>query len=89
MVSVGERISRQALRATAFVLLALALVVGCGAFLAPGSAWAGQYHVYSCRTPSGESAPADGWSGSVAEGGAFDDYATNTCASGEIGRAHV
>ena len=26
----------------------------------------GEYHVYSCRTPSGESAPADGWSGSIA-----------------------
>jgi hypothetical protein len=29
------------------------------------SALAGAYHVYSCRTPSGESAPADGWSGSA------------------------
>jgi hypothetical protein len=25
---------------------------------------AGQYHVYSCRTPNGEVAPVDGWSGS-------------------------
>ncbi len=47
-----------------------------------GNTQAGEYHVYSCRTPSGESAPADGWSGSVAAGGAYDDYATNTCASG-------
>jgi hypothetical protein len=38
--------------------------------------------VYSCRTPSGESAPADGWSGSKAPGGAFDDYAINTCHEG-------
>jgi hypothetical protein len=81
MVSVGERISRQALRATFCVLLVLAL--GCGFAGAPvTSARAGQYHVYSCRTPSGESAPVDGWKGSVAEGGAFDQYATNTCASG-------
>jgi len=29
------------------------------------SALAGAYHVYSCQTPSGESAPADGWSGSA------------------------
>lgn len=29
-----------------------------------GVAEAGQYHVYACRTPSGGSAPADGWSGS-------------------------
>src|SRR5580692_5225769 len=26
-------------------------------------AQAGQYHVYACRGPQGESAPADGWSG--------------------------
>jgi hypothetical protein len=32
--------------------------------------------VYSCRTPSGESAPADGWSGSKA--GTYT-YAENTC----------
>jgi hypothetical protein len=42
-------------------------------------AQAGRYHVYSCRTPAGESAPADGWSGSVAAGGAYDDYARNAC----------
>jgi hypothetical protein len=29
------------------------------------AAHAGRYHAYSCRTPSGESAPADGWSGST------------------------
>jgi hypothetical protein len=46
------------------------------------TAHAGQYHVYSCRTPAGESAPTDGWSGSVAAGGAFDDYALNTCVEG-------
>jgi hypothetical protein len=38
-------------------------------------AQAGSYHVYSCRTPSGESAPADGWSG-LAVGSA---YAEDTC----------
>jgi hypothetical protein len=40
------------------------------------------YHVYACRTPDGGAAPVDGWSGSVAAGGAFDDYALNTCAEG-------
>lgn len=45
-------------------------------------AGAGQYHVYSCRTPSGGSAPVDGWSGSIAKGSAYDDYAKNTCAEG-------
>jgi len=32
--------------------------------------------------PSGASAPTDGWSGSVAAGGAFDDYATDSCGAG-------
>ncbi len=41
-------------------------------------AHAGAYHVYSCRTPSGEAAPADGWSGSVAG----TAVAENTCNEG-------
>src|ERR1700722_10099827 len=53
------------------------------ALSAPGSqAKAGEYHVYSCRTPDGEVAPVDGWSGSVAPGGAKDDYAEDTCPLG-------
>ncbi len=47
-----------------------------------GVARAGEYHVYSCRMPDGESAPVDGWSGSVGAGGAWDDYAVDTCAEG-------
>jgi hypothetical protein len=39
-------------------------------------AQAGQYHVFSCRLPSGASAPADGWSGSVAGPVSF---AEDTC----------
>jgi hypothetical protein len=50
--------------------------------LVTAEAHAGQYHVYSCRTPSGQPAPTDGWSGSVAPGGAFDQYVRNTCAGG-------
>jgi hypothetical protein len=50
--------------------------------LSAAAAHAGRYHVYSCRTPSGETAPVDGWSGSVAAGGAFDDFALNTCPEG-------
>jgi hypothetical protein len=46
------------------------------------SAQAGTYHVYACRMPDGQAAPADGWVGSVAPGGAYDDYALNTCAEG-------
>lgn len=57
-----------------FVLIAL--------IAAQEVARAGQYHVYSCRMPDGEVAPVDGWSGSVAPGGAWDDYALDTCAEG-------
>ncbi|MGA2320197.1 MAG: hypothetical protein ABSG95_05585 [Solirubrobacteraceae bacterium] len=71
-----ERMSKRVLLLAGFASVVLA------AFLTAGIAEAGEYHVYSCRTPSGESAPADGWSGSVAAGGAFDDYAKNTCAEG-------
>src|SRR5258708_379880 len=43
---------------------------------------AGEYHVYSCRMPDGESAPVDGWSGSVGAGAAWDIYALDTCGEG-------
>ncbi len=33
--------------------------------VAAGGAWAGEYHVYSCRMPNGEAAPTDGWSASA------------------------
>jgi hypothetical protein len=46
-------------RPAALVALILTLAA---LILAPGS-MAGQYHVYACRTPAGEAAPADGWSG--------------------------
>ena len=60
-----------------------AVALSLTAFAAGASeARAGAYHVYGCRTPSGQPAPADGWSGSVATGGAFDQYARNTCAEG-------
>src|SRR5690242_19205946 len=40
------------------------------------SATAGTYHLYTCRTPNGESAPADGWSGSKT--GTYT-YVEDTC----------
>jgi hypothetical protein len=43
------------------------------------SAWAGEYHVYSCRMPNGEAAPTDGWSGN-ATGVAV--HAEDKCAKG-------
>ena len=63
------------------ILKAICVVVVVG--LVPAScAQAGEYHVYSCRTPAGEVAPVDGWSGSVAPGGEYDDYSTDTCGEG-------
>lgn len=67
---------------------ALSVVALAGMWMAWGASGgaagveAGVYHVYSCRTPGGGVAPTDGWTGSVAPGGAYDDYALNTCASG-------
>jgi hypothetical protein len=64
--------------------VALATLASSAAVLAAAAtdARAGTYHVYGCRTPSGQPAPTDGWTGSVATGGAFDQYARNTCAEG-------
>jgi hypothetical protein len=62
-----ERISKQSPRATqlwavAIIVLAVLASASC---VAPPPALAGQYHVYSCRTPVGEVAPVDGWSPSA------------------------
>jgi hypothetical protein len=84
MVSVFERMSKRALckaRAPVLAMSVTLAIVAAGA-LTPASALAGDYHVYSCRTPSGEIAPADGWSGAVAVGGEADDDAVETCAQG-------
>ena len=62
-------------------LLAIA-AAGAGVVCVAPAAQAGYYHVYGCRTPAGQPAPADGWTGSVAPGGAFDQYARNTCTEG-------
>jgi hypothetical protein len=59
----------------------LAVAMLCG-LAWTAAARAGRYHVYSCRMPDGETAPVDEWSGSVAAGGAWDDYALNTCGEG-------
>jgi hypothetical protein len=61
----------------AALLAAGTSLLGSATLAAP--ALAGRYHVYSCRTPDGEVAPTDGWTGSVT--GAFD-YDLNTCAEG-------
>jgi hypothetical protein len=58
-------------------VLLLGAAVAAGALSA--SAQAGQYHVYSCRTPDGAVAPVDGWSEAVSTA---NDHTANTCASG-------
>jgi hypothetical protein len=67
MVAAFERISKQGSRAArtlVVVIVACAATAG-NAALAPASALAGRYHVYTCRTPDGEVAPVDGWSPSA------------------------
>jgi hypothetical protein len=63
-------------------ILTTSLAVALLLLAIPAVSRAGSYHVYSCRMPDGEVAPVDGWSGSLAPGGAFDDYVTNSCGSG-------
>jgi hypothetical protein len=84
MVSAFERMSKRArwIARTALPAVAALGAASAGCVAAVPSSWAGEYHVYSCRTPSGESAPTDGWSGAVAATGKVDDYAYNTCAEG-------
>lgn len=77
MVRFFEWISIRAARVLVPSILLLAVLV-----VGPTAAFAGRFHVYSCRTPSGASAPVDGWSGSVAIGSTIDDRVLNTCASG-------
>ncbi len=57
-------------------------IIGAAALLLvlAAAAHAGRYHDYSCRTPSGESAPVDGWSGATT--GVTFSYVENTCAKG-------
>ncbi|HMH46146.1 MAG TPA: carboxypeptidase regulatory-like domain-containing protein [Solirubrobacteraceae bacterium] len=58
-------------------IAAIAASLALAALAVAARAYAGQYHVYSCRTPAGESAPADGWGGS--HSGPYT-YAQNSCA---------
>ncbi|MGH2880989.1 MAG: hypothetical protein ACRDK4_15450 [Solirubrobacteraceae bacterium] len=51
----------QRMRIAIGVLFGLACVCACTATVALG----GQFHVYSCRTPSGAVAPTDGWTPSA------------------------
>jgi hypothetical protein len=73
-MGVHNVIRRRHLGVVRRLTLALAPLLATCVLAVP--ALAGQYHVYSCRTPSGESAPTDGWTGSATAGEAV---AKNTC----------
>lgn len=61
--------------ASARAALSLAVGVALAVALAAG-ARAGEYHVYSCRTPGGQPAPTDGWSEGVHSG---EDVTLDSC----------
>ncbi len=63
-------------------MIGVGLATAAAVLVLAASALAGSFHVYSCRTPSGAAAPVDGWAGSLAPGGAYDDYAVDTCEQG-------
>jgi hypothetical protein len=71
--------ARTATAARAALTAATALVAA--ATLAAG-AQAGQYHVYSCRTPTGQPASTEGWSAPEHSG---EDTTTNTCEDADGG----
>jgi hypothetical protein len=83
MVAVFERISTRARRAARALALASACAAASPIGL-PATASAGEFHVDSCRTPSGEAAPADGWSHTVTGTASF---AEDTC--GQAGGALI
>jgi hypothetical protein len=66
-------LARTAKRASAPAALCMCLALQPPA---PAHAQAGRFHVYSCRTPSGEAAPVDGWT--VSSTGA-DTHELNSC----------
>ncbi len=55
---------------------ATGLAAGLALAVLAASACAGEYHVYSCRTPTGQVAPTDGWS---APDHPVYDVTSNTC----------
>jgi hypothetical protein len=67
----------------AAVLASLAMAGGATAGTAVEDAAAGEFHVYTCRTPWGQSAPADGWSASKSGAVSFDST-VDTCKEGGV-----
>jgi hypothetical protein len=60
-------------------ILKAALVVALAPALVASSAHAGRFHLDTCRTPDGESAPTDGWSASKT---GLYTYTADTCQQG-------
>lgn len=60
-------------------LLASSSFAAVSGSVSSGVAWAGEYDVYSCHTPSGASAPTTGWSHSVTPDGEWDLFTPDTC----------
>jgi len=80
----GSRSSRArrsvvALRSRGSARLAALVLVVAGCLASASPAVAGEYQVYSCRTPSGAVAPIEGWSGSTTGPWMYD---TKSCESG-------
>lgn len=90
---ISEEMTLGTLRRAATTGLAAGLATALALAVLAGGAWAVEYHVYSCRTPSGQVAPTDGWSPS--EHPSYDPT-LNTCPSGggliaalDAGDAHL
>jgi hypothetical protein len=77
---VGLGLTMRRIQNATFPAAVVAVSVILAGLMSAPVATAGEYHVYACRTPSGEPAPVDGWSPSGA--GAYDNYEKNTCGTG-------
>jgi hypothetical protein len=75
---VGSHGRRRATRRAAGTVLAVAAIAMLLSGAMCAGAWAGEYHVYSCRMPDGQVAPVDGWSETTSQAG---DHTADTCAT--------
>ncbi len=71
-----ERLRSRLTEARGLAVATCACIAAIPGLVHPAEAAAGVYHVYSCRTPWGAPAPADGWSGSKT--GVYT-FTENTC----------
>ena len=76
-----EEMTLRVLKRAVATGLAVGFVVNLAFVALAAVAWAGEYHVYSCRTPAGQVAPTDGWS--APEHPPYDPT-SNTCETGGV-----